>query len=132
MDISMASACSSTGEKMYGRQIVDNIMNRANIMGIIVKDKQYTLAFPNFGDGYSRILLQNTIDLTVLNGTKGQYQKATVIFQQPVNGNCEVNFPDTILWADKKPFIDTRGGKTAIIEFIFDGSDSIYGRMIYG
>lgn len=131
LDISQGVAKGRTGKVMSGGQIVDAVSNGTPIITNIVKDSETTLSFANWGDiGYRLLLNQNTT-LSLSGGNKGELQKMTLIIQQPMNGGCEVTLPDSIKF-DKPVFIDSRIGSVCILEILFDGSQTYYGRLIYG
>ncbi len=131
-DITQGLATGSLGQSMTGSQMVDRLSSGVSMETRIVDDASIELMFPKTGDIGYRLLVKRDCGLSLKKGRQGQLQRMTLVIQQPYGGNCEVEFATSINWQDGQPFIDTRIGSVIIVEILFDGINTFYGRLIYG
>lgn len=131
-DLSNDHVLSSFGERVFGTQLADGFLNGRQVNVLIPRTGEQTLEFARSGDVCYRLMPTQDLKITIPNGVRGQFQRMTVILQQPAGGDCAVTFPGSIKWAGGKPFLDSRAGAVAILEFLSDGSSTLYGRLIHG
>lgn len=121
-----------TGSSMYLSQIVDSITGQSALIPKIVTQSSLNIRFPQFGDKAYLLQFNQDCNVTIQNIPTLQFQKITLILQQPIKGNCYPTFTNDIQWEDgKKPFVSIEAGKETIIELI-GFNNKLKGKKIYG
>lgn len=132
-DITSGVAKGQMGRRMSGSQIVDACSAGIPIYTIINPGPSCNLKFANWGDVGYRIIPNENCVLNITAGNLNELQKITIIIEQPISGGCEITLPDDITWTGNiPPFIDSQIRARSILEVIWDGAATLYGRMIYG
>ncbi|OUI77781.1 hypothetical protein HK18_01170 [Commensalibacter intestini] len=121
-----------TGSSMYLSQIVDSITGQSDLIPKIVTEDTLNIQFPDYGDKVYLLQFNQDCNITIKNVPRLQFQKLTLILQQPINGNCYPTFVNEIEWKDgKKPFVSIEAGKETILEII-GFNNKLKGKKIYG
>lgn len=132
LDFTAGVATGAGGNTLSGGQIVDAVTSGVPMVTKINPDLDVALSFARCGDIGYRLLLSQNCTLSLTGGNLGELQKMHSFMQQPFAGNCEVQWPENVFWADDAPFVDSRIGSVCCCEIIWDGASRYYGRKIFG
>lgn len=131
-DISGAIITDPSGNVMTLRQMAAAIRAGTPVTCIPDPGAECTLQFPSWGDCAYRIVPRQGCQFRIAGGENGQLQKMRVMLIQPPGGNCEMTWPDEMIWPSGSPFVDTRSGSVTCVEIFTDGSGTYYGGLIFG
>ena len=132
LDFSVGVATGAGGNTLSGGQIVDAVTSGTPILTKLNPGASCSLSFANRGNIGYRILPNQNCTLSVIGGNVGELQIMNIIIQQPYNGNCEITWPDNVIWPNGTAFVDSRIGSICCIEIMWDGASRYYGRAIFG
>ncbi|KDE20830.1 hypothetical protein AZ09_05190 [Acetobacter aceti 1023] len=132
LDFSAGVATGAGGNTLSGGQIVDAVTNGTPMLTKTNPGAACALPFATRGNIGYRVLLNQNCSLSFTGGNRGELQTMRVILQQPQGGNCEIAWPDNVIWADSAPFVDSQNGAVCCVEIMWDGLSRYYGSLIFG
>ncbi len=132
LDFTAGVATGAGGNTLSGGQIVDAIMSGTPILAKPTPGAACELMFASRGNIAYRISLSQSCVFSISGGNLGELQTMNVIVEQSYNGNCEIIWPDNIIWKKCAPFVDSRIGAVCCVEIMWDGASRYYGRLIFG
>lgn len=132
LDFSAGVATGAGGNTLSGGQIVDAVTSGTPILTKLNPGASCNLAFASYGNIRYRILPDQDCALSVSGGNVGELQTMRVFTQQPYGGNCEITWPDKVIWPEGAAFVDSRIGAICCVEIMWDGASRYYGRLIFG
>lgn len=132
LDFSAGAATGVGGITFSGGQIVDAITSGIPILTKANPGTSCSLEFGNCGNIGYRILPNEDCTLSISGGNAGELQIMRVLIQQPYGGDCEIAWPDNVVWPEGTVFVDSRIGAVCCVEIMWDGASRYYGRLIFG
>ncbi|OAZ73917.1 hypothetical protein BJI49_07590 [Acetobacter pasteurianus] len=132
LDFSAGVATGAGGNTLSGGQIVDAVTSGTSILTKLNPGASCDLPFAKRGNIGYRILPDQDCALSVSGGNVGELQTMHILIQQPFSGNCEITWPDNVIWPSGAPFVDSRIGAVCCVEIMWDGASRYYGRLIFG
>lgn len=132
LDFSAGVATGAGGNTLSGGQIVDAVTSGIPMLTKANPGASCDLPFANRGNIGYRILPDQNCALSVSGGNVSELQIMRVLIQQPYGGNCEITWPDNVIWPEGAAFVDSRIGAVCCVEIMWDGASRYYGRLIFG
>lgn len=132
LDFSAGVATGASGNTFSGGQIVDAVTSGIPMLTKANPGATCGLPFANRGNIGYRILPDQNCILSLSGGNVGELQTMRVLIQQPYNGNCEITWPDNVIWPEGSAFVDSRFGAVCCVEIMWDGASRYYGRRVFG
>lgn len=132
LDFSAGVATGAGGNTFSGGQMVDAVTSGVPMLTAAFPGPTLVLQFPKYGDSAYRVLPDQACTLSLAGGAPRQLQLMRVLIQQPYGGNCEITWPDSMIWPDGAAFVDSRIGSVCCVEIMWDGKSQYYGRRIFG
>lgn len=132
LDFSAGVAVGAGGKRLSGAQMVDAVTSGVPILTQASPGPSLSLAFADYGDVAYRILLDQDCQIAISGGNLGELQQMRVLIQQPPNGNCDITWPDNVIWPSGAAFVDSRIGSVCCVEFMWDGASRYYGSKVFG
>ncbi|WP_250697765.1 hypothetical protein, partial [Acetobacter pasteurianus] len=103
LDFSAGVATGAGGNTLSGGQIVDAVTSGTSILTKLNPGASCGLPFAKRGNIGYRILPDQDCALSVSGGNVGELQTMHILIQQPFSGNCEITWPDNVIWPSGAP-----------------------------
>ncbi|MFT8463119.1 hypothetical protein [Acetobacter persici] len=132
LDFSAGVAVGGRGDTLSGAQLVDAATSGVPMLPKVSPGPTLPLQFSAYGDIGFRVIPDQTCSLSISGGVAGQIQRMRILIQQPPAGNCDITWPDDVIWPDGAAFVDSRIGSVCCVDIMWDGASRYYGSKVFG